>query len=78
MNHFSELIRKNYAVYIFIIIIALLLSIYSILFVFYRNTNVIDERRMYQSLKRRNALKPDEIEKIMKNIKMMKNLRVNQ
>lgn len=76
INYLRELKRKNYAIYIFIMIIASLLTIYLILFFFFRNSNDYLERRIGRTLKRRNAFKPGEIEKIMKNIKIMRNLRV--
>jgi hypothetical protein len=71
-----ELYYKNYTWIVLVVIIATLFLLYSLLFIFYQESQDVIERRKGPSLKRRNAFKPGEIEKILKNIKRMKNLRI--
>ena len=70
----NEFKQKHYSLYIFTVVIGLIVVLYTILFVFYMSNQDIFTAR--PKLQRRNAMKPGDIEKILKNIKIMKNLRV--
>ena len=71
-----ELYQKHNCLFIFVFFVGSLLILYSILFIFYSENNEYLTHRKGPSLKRRNAFKKDEIDKILNNIKRMKNLKV--
>lgn len=76
INSLNEIKRKHPGAIMLMVFLLLVLTIYMILFLFYTRNNI--EEIKYPPLKRRNALKPGEIDKIMRNIKRIKNLRLNE
>lgn len=76
INSLKEIRRKYPGAVMLMLFLLLILTIYMILFIFYSRNNI--EELKYPPLKRRNALKPGEIDKILKNIRRIKNLRINE
>jgi len=76
INSLNEIKRKHPAAIMLMLFLLLVLTIYMILFLIYSRNNI--EEIKYPPLKRRNALKPGEIDKIMRNIKRIKNLRLKE
>ena len=76
INSLNEIKRKYPGSVMLMLFLLLILTIYMILFLFYSRNNI--EELKYPPLKRRNALKPGEIDKIIRNIKRIKNLRINE
>jgi hypothetical protein len=76
INSLKEIRLKYPGAVMLMLFLLLILTIYMILFIFYSRNNI--EELKYPPLKRRNALKPGEIDKILKNIRRIKNLRINE
>ena len=70
--------KGNYpGVYMLVLFILLIVTLYTILFLFYSKKDSAQFEGRGPPLRRRNAFKPGEIEKIMNNIRRLKNLRIN-